>query len=137
MDIFKTKLIAYTIAFGLLISGCIGVGLYYFFPTLINWDWYVGIALFFLIFEVGIMLFVNNASEKKDKKQMVNIYMLTKVVKILAALVVIGIFAFYDKENLKGFVAVFILLYLLYLVAETSLFVKIEKHIKEKKSKDE
>lgn len=137
MDVFKTKLITYTVASGLLISGCIGLGLYYFFPTLIDWDWYAGIVLFFLIIETGIMLYVNSASQTKEKKQMVNVYMLTKVLKMLISLVVIGIFAFNDKEHLKGFIAVFILFYLLYLAVETSLFVKIEKHIKEKKSKDE
>ncbi|MFT4168999.1 MAG: hypothetical protein QM653_07780 [Dysgonomonas sp.] len=137
MDVFKTKLITYTVASGLLISGCIGLGLYYFFPTLIDWDWYTGIVLFFLIIETGIMLYVNSASQTKEKKQMVNVYMLTKVVKMLVSLIVIGIFAFNHKEHLKGFIAVFILFYLLYLAVETSLFVKIEKHIKEKKSKDE
>lgn len=137
MDVFKTKLITYTVASGLLISGCIGLGLHYFFPTLIDWDWYTGIVLFFLIIQTGIMLYVNSASQTKEKKQMVNVYMLTKVVKMLISLVVIGIFAFNDKEHLKGFIAVFILFYLLYLAVETSLFVKIEKHIKEKKSKDE
>ena len=112
MDVFKTKLITYTVASGLLISGCIGLGLYYFFPTLIDWDWYTGIVLFFLIIETGIMLYVNSASQTKEKKQMVNVYMLTKVVKMLISLVVIGIFAFNDKEHLKGFIAVFILFYL-------------------------
>ncbi len=133
MDVFKTKLITYTVACGLLISGCIGLVLFYAFPTLINWDWYVSIVLYFLIIESGIMLYVNSASETKDKKQMVNVYMLTKVVKILLSLVVIAIFAFNYKDQLKGFIIVFILFYLLYLAVETSLFVKIEKHIKEKK----
>ena len=133
MDVFKTKLITYTVASGLLISGCIGLILFYVFPALINWDWYVSIVLYFLIIETAIMLYVNSASETKDKKQMVNVYMLTKVVKILLSLVVIAIFAFNYKEQLKGFIIVFILFYLLYLAVETSLFVKIEKHIKEKK----
>lgn len=133
MDVFKTKLITYTVASGLLISGCIGLVLFYVFPALINWDWYVSIVLYFLIVESGIMLYVNSASETKDKKQMVNVYMLTKVAKILLSLVIIAIFAFNYKEQLKGFIIVFILFYLLYLAVETSLFVKIEKHIKEKK----
>lgn len=137
MNAFRTKLITYTVAFGLLLGGCIGLVLYHFFPTLINFDWYVGIVLYFLVIETGIMLYVDSSSRAKDKKQMVNVYMLTKVVKILISLVAIGIFAFNDKEHLKGFIIIFILFYLLYLALETSLFVKIEKHIKEKKSKDE
>lgn len=137
MDIFKTRLISYTVASGLLISGCIGLGLYYFFPALIDVNWYIGVVIYFLIIETGIMLYVNSASKVKNAKQLASVYMLTKVVKILVSLVIIGIFAFNHKEDLKGFIAVFILFYLLYLAVETSLFVKIEKHIKEKKSKDE
>lgn len=131
MDVFKTKLITYTIGYGLLISGCIGLVLFYFFPDLIDWNWFVSIILYFLVIETGIMLYVNSSSRTKGKKQMVNVYMLTKVIKILVSLVVIGIFAFNNKEHLKGFIVVFILFYLLYLAVETSLFVKIEKHIKE------
>lgn len=133
MELFKAKLITYTIAFGLVISGCVGVVLYNYFPDLISWNWFSIVALFFLIAETCIMLYVSEVSKKKEKRQMVNVYMLIKIAKILASFVIAGIYLAIDKTNIQGFVIVFILFYLLYLVAETSLFVTIEKHIKENK----
>nr|WP_297164610.1 hypothetical protein [uncultured Dysgonomonas sp.] len=136
MNIFKANLIIYVIAFGLLISGCLGLGLSYFLPTF-NWNWFIGLAAFYLIIESIVVSMVETFSQKKDKKQMVNIYMLTKVIKIIASLIFITVYVVIVKENVKAFVAVFILFYLLYLIAETFIFMKIEKRIKEKNSSNE
>lgn len=137
MELFKAKLITYTIAFGLVITGCVGVVLYNFFPDMVDRNWFAVISLFFLISETCIMLYVSEVSKKKEKRQMINVYMLIKIIKILASLVVAGIYLAIDKSNIQGFVIVFVLFYILYLIAETSLFVTIEKHIKEKKRNDE
>lgn len=137
MELFKAKLITYTIAFGLVITGCVGVVLYNFFPDMVDSNWFAVISLFFLISETCIMLYVSEVSKKKEKRQMINVYMLIKIIKILASLVVAGIYLAIDKSNIQGFVIVFVLFYILYLIAETSLFVTIEKHIKEKKRNDE
>jgi len=131
MNLFKAGLITYIVAFGLIISACIGAGLYYFQPTF-DWNWFSGIVIFFLFLEPLMVSLVADSSRKKNKKQMVNIYMLTKVIKILASLVFIAIYALAVKESIKIFVAVFILFYILYLIAETLLFLKLEKQLKEK-----
>ncbi len=136
MNIFKTKLIIFIIAFGLIISGCIGIGLTHFLPTF-DWNWFLGIVLFYLVIESLVVSLVEKCSQKKDKKQLVNIYMLTKVIKIISSLILITVYALTVKENIKAFVAVFILFYLLYLIAETVVFTKIEKRIKEKNSSNE
>lgn len=136
MNIFKTKLIIYIIAFGLIISGCIGLGLSHFLPTF-NWNWFVGLASFYLIIESLVVSLVEKCSQKKDKKQLVNMYMLTKVIKVIASLIFVTVYVLTVKENIKAFVAVFILFYLLYLIAETFIFMKIEKRIKEKNSSNE
>lgn len=136
MNIFKANLITYVIAFGFLISGCIGLGLFYFLPTF-NWNWFIGLAAFHLVIEYIVVSMVETLSRKKDKKQMVNIYMLTKVIKIIASLIFITVYVLAVKENVKAFVAVFILFYLLYLIVETFIFMKIEKRIKEKNSSNE
>lgn len=136
MNIFKTKLIIYIIAFGLIVSGCIGVGLSHFLPTF-NWNWFVGLATFYLIIESLVVSLVEKCSQKKDKKQLVNMYMLTKVIKVIASLIFVTVYVLTVKENIKAFVAVFILFYLLYLIAETFIFMKIEKRIKEKNSSNE
>lgn len=136
MNIFKTKLIIYIIAFGLIISGCIGVGLSYFLPTF-DWNWFVGLAMFYLIIESLVVSLVEKCSQKKDKKQLVNMYMLTKVIKVITSLIFVTVYVLTVKENIKAFVAVFILFYLLYLIAETFIFMKVEKRIKEKNSSNE
>lgn len=137
MDTFKSKLILYTISYGLVISSCIGLLLFYFFPLAISSNWYLAIALYFLIVEIATMLYVYSSSKNKSKKQMVNVYMLAKVVKILVSLALVATYTFNNKENIKEFVIIFILFYLLYLAIETSLFIKIEKHLKEKISQNE
>lgn len=136
MNIFKTKLIIYIIAFGLIISGCIGVGLSYFLPTF-DWNWFVGLAIFYLIIESLVISLVEKCSQKKDEKQLVNMYMLTKVIKVITSLIFVTVYVLMVKENIKAFVAVFILFYLLYLIAETFIFMKVEKRIKEKNSSNE
>lgn len=136
MNIFKTKLITSIIAFGLIISGAIGVGLSYFLPTF-DWNWFVGLSLFYLVIESLVVSLVEKCSQKKDKKQLVNMYMLTKVIKVITSLIFITVYVLTVKENIKAFVAVFILFYLLYLIAETFIFMKIEKRIKEKNSSNE
>jgi len=136
MDLFKARLVTYTIAAGLIISAAIGAGLYYFQPTF-DWNWFVGVVLFFLITEPLLISMVAGRSLTADKKKMVNLYMLTKVIKVIGALIFITVYVLAVKENIKAFVAVFILFYLLYLAVETFLFISIEKHIKEKNSSDE
>ncbi|PXV63801.1 hypothetical protein CLV62_11250 [Dysgonomonas alginatilytica] len=136
MNIFKTKLIISIIAFGLIISGCIGVGLSCFLPTF-DWNWFVGLTIFYLIIESLVVSLVEKCSQKKDKKQLVNMYMLTKVIKVITSLIFVTVYVLTVKENIKAFVAVFILFYLLYLIAETFIFMKVEKRIKEKNSSNE
>lgn len=134
MDLFKTRLITILIAFGLITTALVGAGLYYLIPTF-DWNWFVGIAAFFLILEPILISYVVGVSSK-EKKKLVNAYMLTKVVKVIFALFFVTIYALVVKENIKSFVAVFILFYLLYLIVEAYLFIKIEKHIKENKSNE-
>ncbi len=130
MDTFRAKLITLLISSGLVASAGIGALLYYFFPQFYP-AWYFQIVSFFLIFEVALVSYVVAQSMKVSSKKMVNVYMLTKVVKIVISLIFIGIYAIAVKENIKTFVLVFIVFYLLYLLAETIIFSKLEKYIKE------
>lgn len=131
MNLFKARLVTYIIAFGLIISACIGVGLYLVQPSF-DWNRFAAIVIFFLMLEPMIMSLVENGSRKKNKKQMVNVYMLTKVIKVLASLIFIAVYVLAVKEDIKVFVTVFILFYILYLIVETLLFLNLEKHLKEK-----
>lgn len=131
MDFFKAKLITSLIAFGLIVGALIGALLYYQFPQYYP-NWYEGILLFFLVLESLVISYVVSASRKVTQRQMLNTYMLTKVIKVFAALIFVGAYALIVKENIKSFVLVFMIFYLLFLGMESILFLRIEKRLKNK-----
>lgn len=135
MNAFKVKLITILIAFGFIITALAGLTQYYVKP-LCDWNWFLGIAIFFLIIESTIVSYVEGVSRNKEKKKMVNAYMLTKVVKLILSLFFVTVYALVVKENIKGFVIIFILFYFLYLMVEVFLFSRIEKHIKESENNE-
>ncbi|MFR9166578.1 MAG: hypothetical protein ACLVKO_10330 [Dysgonomonas sp.] len=132
MDSFKVKLIFALIAFGLIAGGVVGALLYYVFPQYYP-NWYFGIIFFFIITESIMMYYVASQIKNVSSKKMVNVYMMAKVVKIILALIFVTVYALAVKENLKNFVLIFLVFYVLYLFVETFLFSRIEKHFKEKK----
>jgi len=131
MDFYKAKLVTSILAFGLIMGALVGALLYYVFPQYYP-NWYEGILLFFLLLESLILIYVESASRRVTQRQMLNTYMLTKVVKVFAALIFIGVYAIAVKENIKSFVLVFMIFYLLFLGFEAFLFLKIEKRLKNK-----
>lgn len=136
MNVFKTKLIIGLITFSLLIGAIVGGGLYLWLPTF-SPNWFIGIFLFFLVQEILFISFIEKYSKKVDRKQMVNMYMLTKVIKVFTSLAFILIYVLLVKINVREFVAVFLSFYLLFLIVETVSFLQIEKHLKKNKIKDE
>lgn len=119
------------LAFGLIVGAAIGALLYYKFP---DWypNWFEGILLFFLGIETFILIYVESASKRLTQRQMLNTYMLTKVIKVFAALIFVGAYAIAIKENIKSFVLIFMVFYLLFLAMESILFMQIEKRLKKK-----
>lgn len=136
MDLFRTRLIVTVIALGLLAGALIGGVLYFVLPTF-SLNWFVGILLFFIVVECLLMVLVESFSRKKDKKQLLNIYLLTKVIKLITSLGFVTVYTLTDKTDIKSFIAVFLAFYMLFLLIETYLFAKVEKHIKIKKNEDE
>lgn len=132
MDSFKKALICKMLAFGLILGAVVGLVCYYIQP---QWypQWYPQILAFFLIIETAIVSYVALVCDKKTDRQLLNTYMLTKVVKIFLALGFVGIYAAVDGTNLKNFVLIFIILYVLFLFFESYLFTQIEKHLKQQK----
>lgn len=133
MDFFRAKLIVIVLALGLIAGGIVGIIFYYLFPEYFP-QWFGGSLLFLLAIESLIVAYTEKRSHKASARQLTNVYMLTKVVKILVSLIYIAIYAAIVKEGIKNFVLVFIILYLLFLFIETYIFMKIEKHIKGKKT---
>ncbi|MFT3992969.1 MAG: hypothetical protein QM660_01575 [Dysgonomonas sp.] len=132
MDFFRAKLVFIALSFGLIISALIGGLLYYAFPNYYP-NWFEAIIIFFLILEPLVVVYVEATSRKATQRQLLNTYMLTKVIKIFASLIFVGIYALVVKEGIKSFVLIFMSFYILYLFIETFIFMKIEKRLKEKK----
>jgi hypothetical protein len=61
---------------------------------------------------------------------MVNIYLLAKIIKMLAALFFVAIYALAVKTGITDFALVFAVFYALYLFIETYLYAKIEKKLR-------
>ncbi len=131
MNSFKTKLVATMLAYGCMIGAALGAILFYAFPAFYP-SWYLGILAFFLVIEPLIILFVERASNVATSKQLANTYMMTKVIKTVASLTFIAVYAIAVKEEVKSFVLTFMILYMLFLAVETILFTRIEKRLKEK-----
>ncbi|GAB6011556.1 hypothetical protein [Viscerimonas tarda] len=132
MDLFKTRLLIFLIAFGLIAGAGVGLLLYYVFPQFYPGLGVVNTAVFFLVIEICLFGFVASKSEKVSSKKMVNIYMLAKVVKMLLSLIFVAVYVFAVKENVRNFILVFVIFYAQYLFIETLLFSKLERHLKEK-----
>jgi len=133
---FKAKIITSLVAIGLISSAILGLLLYYVLPQFYS-DWYFEVLLFFLVLETALVSFVISGSKTATSKKMVNVYLLSKVVKMLASLVFVAIYMFAVKENIRNFILTFIAFYAIYLGIETFLFSKIEHHLKETKKSDE
>lgn len=131
MDSFRLKLILIVLSFGLVLSAAIGLVLYNVLPQYYP-NWFMGIVCFFLVLETFEVSFIESSSHKATQRQLLNNYLLTKVIKMFGALLFIGAYALIVKEGLKNFALVFMIFYILFLFVETLIFQKIEKRLKEK-----
>ena len=95
--------------------------------------WYIFILIYFLFVEVAVIYTINFGRKKLEQKKLVNLYMSTRVAKIILSLAFIGIYSLVEVTGLKNFVMVFMLFYLLSIGFETWYFIKIEKRVKERK----
>lgn len=136
MDSFKIKNIILLISFLLISGGGIGALLYYVFPTFYP-QWFPQIVLFFLIVEMIFIFAVDYGCKRMSQKALVNLYLSTKVAKILIALAFIGTYALVVKDGLKNFGLIFSLFYLLSIAFEIYYFSMIERRLKKKREKNE
>lgn len=127
---FRNKIILTTLCLVLVGGTILGVVFNNFLEGF-NLNWYIGVLMYFSILSTLSVAYVEDKSRKVDQKAMVNVYMLTKVVKIILSLFFITIYALVVKEGIKPFALSFVSLYLLVLIIESRMFFKIEKHLKE------
>ncbi len=91
--------------------------------------WYPFIPSFFLVYGMVIINVLIN-SKKDNPRKLTNLYMILKLIKILASLIIAGIYLIAVKVQLREFSMVFITYYLLYMGLETYFFYRVEQVIK-------
>jgi Ca2+/Na+ antiporter len=114
-----------------------GFGVWYilktFFPeTLI--DAYFVLPLFFYVTGLAF-IFIMMKMPKDNPKEMVNNYMLLRVVKVFIGVIILTFYWFLDREQIRSFAIIFIIFYLIYLGIETYIYSKIEMFLKKEQKK--
>jgi hypothetical protein len=112
-----------------------GVGIWWLLNTVLPgsyFDWYPVIPGFFYIMGLVFVTFITR-DYKENQRKLVNLYMIIKLCKVAASLVLGSIYLIFVKVQLRDFSIVFIGFYLLYLGIETYFFYLAEEKIKKNK----
>lgn len=126
------KLIFNFLIFHTVVMAVTGVGIWLlleaFFPTLLVNGFYI-IPLFFYL--LGILFITQfRLSAITHPMKMVNLYMLLKMIKVFVSFITILIYWYIHKAGIRSFAIVFIIFYLIDLVWETYIYLRMEKYIK-------
>ena len=97
-----------------------------------NIGWYPYLPVTFWIMGM-ILTTILEKVNKDNPRKLVNIYMLLKLSKLVIAMIMILIFYFLKKEDIRSILLVFAVYYALYLLLEFYIFYVTEKKIKQLK----
>lgn len=101
-----------------------------FFPSIMIEHYYI-IPLFFYL--MGIIYISRLRRTPIDKpKKMVNLYMLIRMIKIFLSFMVILLYWLIDKPNIRNFAIIFVVFYLVNLIWETYIYMRMELYLKHK-----
>lgn len=112
-----------------------GWGVWWLLKTLLPdtyFTWYPVIPCFFYIMGLVFIVVITH-DYKENQRKLVNLYMIIKLCKVAASLVLGTIYLIFVKVQIRDFSVVFIGFYLLYLGIETYFFYLAEEVIKKKK----
>jgi len=112
-----------------------GCGIWWVLQTLLPnsyFNWYPVIPGFFYIMGLVFVKVITH-DYKENQRKLVNLYMIIKLCKVAASLLLGAVYLIFVKEHIKDFSIVFIGFYLLYLGIETYFFYLAEEEIKKKK----
>lgn len=101
-----------------------------FFPYIMI-DYYIIIPLFFLLMGILFILQFRRTPINKPKK-MVNVYMMMRMIKVCLSAILIVLYCFLDKAHIRNFTLLFIIFYLINLIWETYIYMRIELYFKYK-----
>jgi len=116
----------------MLVSGC---GIWWLLKNVLPtsyFDWYPVIPGFFYMMGL-VFITVITHDYKENQRKLVNLYMIIKLCKVAASLLLGTVYLIFVKVQIKEFSIVFIGFYLLYLGIETYFFYLAEEEIKKKK----
>jgi hypothetical protein len=113
----------------ILISGC---GIWWLLKSVLPqhyFTWYPVIPGFFYIMGL-VFVTVITRDYKENQRKMVNLYMIIKLCKVTASILLVGIYFLVERIQMRDFIVVFMGFYLLYLGIETYFFYLTEENIK-------
>ena len=123
------------------LSNVLGISLTLFWKHIFNdvrlYLWMVVAFAFFFIYEAMVIVLTDKKSKTLTGRQSINFFLGLKVGKIILSLLFIGVFVIAVNIELKRFVLVFVLLYLVYLLFNTLYLACLEKELKRKKTIEE
>lgn len=131
MNALKIKLLGYLLILGLIVGAVLGGVLFYALPQYYS-NWFVETWVFFMLIEAIILSYIENVSRtKKSPGKLLNAYLISKIMKLAAGAVFVGIYYTAVRLEMTSFLLTFVAFYLLFMGIETFLFSKIERQIKE------
>lgn len=129
-----TKLTKYFLIFHTGMLLVTGFGMWFIikwlFPDILVETYPVIPIFFYLLGLIFIYIFNHNSPEKPEK--IVNTYMLMRMIKIFVSAVILFIYWIVDKIHIRNFAIIFIIFYLINLIWETYIYMRMEMYIKYK-----
>ncbi len=120
ISITKRNFLIYLTAFTLVVGALGALILHYWLPEDYFGGFFFVLAYYFVFGVFNIYMF--DECRKKAPQRLALVYLATKVMKIFISVVVMLIYCVVIRDNVHGFLLVFISYYLLYLIFETWFF---------------
>lgn len=101
-----------------------------FFPSIMIEHYYI-IPLFFYLLGI-IFIFRFRRTPVNEPKKMVNLYMLMRMIKIFMSFALIFLYWLFHKANIRNFTIIFVVFYVINLIWETYIYMRMELYFKYK-----
>lgn len=98
-------------------------------------SWYPAIPTFFYMLGITFILLLTG-NKKRSERELVNLYLMLKVAKIMVIALAVVFYLLVVKENPRDFGIICAVFYLLYMGFETYFFYQVEKYFKMTKSNE-
>lgn len=101
-----------------------------FFSELLINSYFV-IPIFFYVLGL-IFIYIFNHTSLENPQKVVNVYMLLRMIKIFISAAIIFIYWLVDKEGLRSFAIIFVVFYVINMIWETYIYMRMEMYFKYK-----